>query len=140
MRSLYASKTRTKEAPAIAKPEVDVDTLTSVDASTLEDSFVYVHCYFRNSYKDMLIRIWKSTFLVDKDSATRSKLIHVENISMAPQWTQIPDGVTYNFLLIFSALPKSCRSFDLLEDIPQSGGFFVENIQRNETDVYHIDL
>jgi hypothetical protein len=88
----------------------------------------------------MLIRIWKSTFLVDKDSMARSQLVHAENISIAPQWTQIPDGVTYNFLLIFSALPKSCRTFDLVEDIPQPGGFHVANIARNDTDVYHIDL
>jgi hypothetical protein len=140
MLPIAAGPVRIKDAPAKIKPEVDSDTLTSIDSATLEDSYVYVHCYFQNAYKDMLIRIWKSTFLVDKASSSRSRLIHAENISFAPQWTQIPDGVTYNFLLIFSALPKSCQSFDLLEDIPQPGGFFVENIQRNETDVYHIDL
>src|SRR5690349_14346957 len=134
MLPISAGPVRVKEAPAKAKPEVDSDTLTSIDSATLEDSYVYVHGYFQNTYKNMLIRIWKSTFLVDKTSASRSRLIHAENISFAPQWTQIPDGVTYNFLLIFSALPKSCQSFDLLEDIPQPGGFFVENIQRNETD------
>ena len=78
--------------------------------------------------------------LVDKTSSARSKLVHAENISVAPQWTQIPDGVTYNFLLIFSALPKACKLFDLIEDIPQAGGFFVPNISRNDTDVYHIDI
>lgn len=140
MLPVFVGPARVKEAPAKAKPEVAVDTLTSIDSETLEDSFVYVHCYFKNAYKDMLIRIWKTTFLVDKTSSARSKLVHAENISFAPQWTQIPDGVTYNFLLIFSGLPKSCRSFDLLEDIPQPGGFFVESIQRNETDVYHIDI
>jgi hypothetical protein len=137
---LRASKTTIKETPAKVKPEVDTDTLTRIDSQTLEDSFVYVHCYFRNSYKDMLIRIWKSTYLVDKTSSARSKLVHAENISVAPQWTQIPDGVTYNFLLIFSALPKACKLFDLIEDIPQAGGFFVPNISRNDTDVYHIDI
>ena len=137
---LRASKTTIKETPAKVKPEVDTDTLTGIDSQMLEDSFVYVHCYFRNSYKDMLIRIWKSTYLVDKTSSARSKLVHAENISVAPQWTQIPDGVTYNFLLIFSALPKACKLFDLIEDIPQAGGFFVPNISRNDTDVYHIDI
>jgi hypothetical protein len=133
-------KTIVKEAPPKVKPAVDVDTLTSIDTSVLEDSHVYVHCYFNNVYKDMLIRIWKTTYLVDKASGSRSKLVHSENISLAPVWTQIPDGGTYSFLLIFSALPKSCQSFDLLEDIPQPGGFFIGDITRNQTDVYHIDI
>lgn len=133
-----ASKHTTKELPVV-KPAVDIDTLTAIDVSILEDSFVYVHCYFKNSAKDMLIRIWRSTYLVDKSSGSRSKLVHAENISFAPIWTQIP-GANYSFLLIFNALPKSCQLFDLLEDIPQAGGFFVEGIARNQTDVYHIDL
>ena len=135
-----AGPQRIKEPPVKTKPEVGVETLTSIEPTILEDSFVYVHCYFKNQYKDMLIRIWKSTFLIDKGSSARSKLVHAENISLAPVWTQIPDGISYSFLLIFSSLPKSCQQFDLLEDIPQPGGFFVEGISRNEKDVYHIDL
>jgi hypothetical protein len=129
-----------QEPPVKTKPEVDVDTLVSIDTSVLEDSFVYVHCYFPNPGRDMLIRIWKTTYLIDRTSGARSSLVHAENISFAPVWTQIPDGSNYSFLLIFSALPKSCQQFDLLEDIPQAGGFFIENISRNQTDVYHIDL
>jgi hypothetical protein len=128
------------EPPVKTKPAVDIDTLHAIDTDMLEDSFVYVHCYFRNTYKDMLIRIWRTTYLVDRTSGSRSKLVHAENISFAPVWTQIPDGKTYSFLLIFSALPKSCQLFDMIEDIPQAGGFFIENISRNQTDVYHIDL
>jgi hypothetical protein len=129
-----------KEAPAVTKPAVDVESLTSVEVGTLEDSFVYVHCYFHNIWKNMLIRIWKTTYLVDSISATRSRLLHAENISMAPVWTQIPDGGKYSFLLIFSGLPKSCKQFDLIEEISEPGGFFIQNISRNETDVYHIDV
>jgi hypothetical protein len=128
-----------KELPKV-KPAVDVDTLTSIDPSVLEDSFVYVHCYFNNQSDDMLIRIWKTTFLIDKGSASRSQLVHAENITFAPVWTSIPGKKQYSFLLIFNALPKSCQQFDLLEDIPQAGGFFVQNIQRNQTDVYHINI
>lgn len=138
--NLLFSGPAVKEAPPATKPAVDIETLTSIDPTVLEDSFVYVHCYFDNVYKDMLIRIWQSTFLIDKASGSRSNLVHVENISIAPVWTQIPNGVTYSFLLIFNALPKSCQVFDLLEDIPQAGGFFVEGIQRNQTDVYHINI
>jgi hypothetical protein len=128
------------EIPTIAKPEVDVEALTYIDPQTLDDSFVYVHCYFRNKWENMLIRIWKTTYLVDSSSGTRSKLVHAENISLAPVWTQIPDGATYSFLLIFPGLPKSCKQFDLVEDISEPGGFLIKNISRNETDIYHIDV
>ena len=126
--------------PTIAKPDVDVEALTHVDTSILEDSFVYVHCYFRNKWENMLIRIWKTTYLIDDVSGTRSRLIHAENISIAPVWTQIPDKVEYSFLLIFSGLPRSCKQFNLVEEIKEPGGFLVQNIARNETDVYHINI
>lgn len=87
----------------------------------------------------MLIRIWRTTFLVDNASGNRSPLVHAENISYAPEWTLIPDKKLFHFLLIFEALPKDCVSFDLVEDIP-SAGFHVAGISRNKADVYHIDI
>jgi hypothetical protein len=131
---------KTPELPAVIKPEVDVEVYTRIDALTLDDSYVYVHCYFQNKWENMLIRIWKTTFLIDRSSGTKSKLVHVENITYAPLWTRIPDGRQYSFLLIFSGLPKSCKLFDLVEEIPEPGGFFIGNISRNEKDVYHIDV
>jgi hypothetical protein len=114
--------------------------MTETQPDVLQESHVYVHCYFNNTFKDMLIRIWRSTFLVDNSSGHRSPLIHIENISYAPEWTLIPDNRVFHFLLIFNALPRSCTSFDLLEDIPQSGGFHIESISRNNSDVYHVDV
>ena len=122
------------------KPEIGIDVLTSISPQTLEDSHIYVHCYFDNIYKDMLIRIWKTTFLVDKASGTRAGMLHAENISIAPQWTLIADGSTFRFLLIFSSLPKSCERFDFVEEITQTGGFLVKDILRNKEDVYHITI
>jgi hypothetical protein len=66
--------------------------------------------------------------------------VHAENISLAPEWTLIPDNKLYRFLLIFDALPRGCSAFDLVEEIPQPGGFHVEGIVRNQTDVYHVDI
>jgi len=126
--------------PSITKPEVDVEALTHIDPQALDDSFVYVHCYFQNRWENMLIRIWKTTFLIDSMSGTRSRLLHAENITIAPVWTQIPDGSMYSFLLIFSGLPKSCKQFDLVEEISEPGGFLIKDISRTETDVYHIDV
>lgn len=128
------------EPPVKIKPAIDFQVLASIEAEVMEDSYVYVHCYLNNDVKDMLIRIWKTTFLVDDNSGCRSKLVHAENVSMAPMWTMVPDGVRYNFLLVFSSLPKSCTTFDLIEEVPTSGGFHIPNIQRNMKDVYHIDI
>jgi hypothetical protein len=128
------------EPPVKVKPLVDVEVLTSISPAALEDSFVYVHCYYDNPHHDMLIRVWSTTFLIDKGSGTRSRLLHAENITFAPVWTQIPDGVQYSFLLIFEGLPKSCQQFDLVEEIPQPGGFEVRSVPRNESDVYHLDI
>jgi hypothetical protein len=124
----------------LVKPKVDVETLASIDPASLEDSYVYLHCHFKNSTDEMLIRIWRTTFLIDRDSATKSQLIHAENISYAPQWTIIPGKATFTFLLIFGGLAKSCRIFDLVEEIAQPDGFHVKSIKRNETDIYHIDI
>lgn len=120
----------------LESPEISIE--TEVDVS--QESHVYVHCYFKNTHKDMLIRIWRSTFLVDNGSGGRSRLVHAENISIAPEWTMVPDNKMFRFLLIFDALPRGCVSFDLIEDIPQSGGFHVSGILRNKTDVYHVDI
>lgn len=119
---------------------IGVDTLASIDPDVLEDSYVYVHCQFPIPAPGMLIRIWKTTVLKDCHSSGQSQLIHAENISYAPQWTLIPDTGTYSFLLIFSALPKVCTLFDLVEEIPQPGGFLVKGIARNKTDVYRINI
>jgi hypothetical protein len=122
------------------KPKVETDVLTAIDSWTLEDQHVYVHCYYKNELDEMLIRVWRSTFLMDKVSGAHCELVHAENISYAPQWTIIPGKKVFSFLLIFSALPKDCKVFDLVEDIPQAGGFYVSGIKRNELDVYHVDI
>jgi hypothetical protein len=131
--------TTTKEIPVV-KPEIGTEVLTSIDPNTLEDSHIYVHCHYENEYDEMFIRVWQSTFLIDRTSSARATLLHAENISYAPIWTHIPGKMTYTFLLIFSSLPKGCTLFDLVEDIPQAGGFHVSGISRNEKDVYHVTI
>jgi hypothetical protein len=136
LNDIFAAK---KPAPE-TKPAPEVEVLTETKTDVQQESHVYVHCYFNNTHNDMLIRIWRTTYLVDNASGSKSQMIHVENISYAPEWTLIPDKKLFHFLLIFEALPKSCSSFDLVEDIPQPGGFHVEGISRNNTDVYHINI
>ena len=134
-----ARPVKTIELPVV-KPMIETDVLTSIDPKTLEDSHVYVHCYVDDPQDEMLIRIWKTTFLIDRTSRAKAGLIHAENITIAPLWTMIPGGSPFRFLLIFSSLPKSCTQFDFVEEISQPGGFFFTNIIRNERDVYHITI
>lgn len=127
----------------ITKPKVEIDKklLTELLALTKEEKQVIVHCLF--DARDMWgakIRIWPSTFLYDVGSSHRSELVHVDNISICPQWTEVPQGKIAHFSLLFSGLPSVCSTFDLIEEIPQAGGFKVTGIKRNETDVYYVKV
>jgi hypothetical protein len=105
------------------------------------ESQVVIHCSFSASDKgDELIRIWRSTFLCSNQSSHRSKLSFVENVALAPDWTPVIASHTLHFTLIFTGLPKSCKSFDFKEEIVQTGGFFIPKIPRNKIDVYHIHI
>lgn len=86
------------------------------------------------------IRIWPSTFLVCRLSGHRSKLLHAEGIPHAPQWRTVPPGGVAYFTLIFTALPKECILFDLVEEIPDEGGFYTPAILRNGMDVYRVEV
>ena len=105
-----------------------------------EESQVVVHCTFVNSEFDQAIRIWKSTYLLDRGSDHRSELVSAFNVSMYPVWTRVMGGHSLQFTLVFTGLPKSCKAFDLIEIIPQPGGFVERNIPRNEKDVYRIQF
>jgi hypothetical protein len=84
------------------------------------------------------LRAWKTTYLFDCHSSHKSELVHVENIPMYPDSATIHYGKFFSFTLIFSPLPKDCTHFDLKEIIPEAGGFFFNNISRNESDIYNI--
>ena len=132
---------KTEEQILISTPAVKFDDKLKEEilSQIHEEGMVIVHCTY-NAEIDGGIRIWNSTFLIDKASGDRSNMHHAENISIAPEWTYVPEGKSYRFTLIFAPLPKSCEFFDLLEDIPQAGGFFVQNIKRNKSDVYHVKI
>lgn len=127
----------------ITKPKIEIapEILQQLKTCTQEEGQVIIHCISGGSVLyDSYIRIWKSTFLYAQGSDHISDLVHVENISLAPEWMHIPAGSVAHYSLIFSGLPKDCTAFDLEEVIPQPGGFIAKNIQRNNTDVYFIRL
>lgn len=125
----------------VEKPLIDPEILEQISAETLEEKQVIVHCLFpATPFTGNLVRIWQSTVLHDKVSGHQSELVHAENITVFPFWTEVPANTDYWFTLVFTGLPKSCKSFDLIEIIHQSGGFHVKNIQRNSTDVYRVKI
>ncbi|MHA6696211.1 hypothetical protein [Chryseobacterium sp. A321] len=127
--------------PSIEKPFLERDLLESLSRSIQQEKQVILHVRYANTaFFGSLIRIWKSSYLVEHDTGNRSELIHAENISFYPVWTEIPPFVHYEFTLVFSGLSKECNKFDFLELIPQSGGFEIPNIKRNKSDVYRVEL
>ena len=122
------------------KHKVDKSVSYGLASKVVEESQVIVHCTYKGTIYGDMIRIWKSTFLIANDSNHRSKLVHHENITIYPEWTEVENGKTITFTLIFTALPKNCLFFDFIESIPEPGGFEVKNIRRNKTDVYKISL
>lgn len=132
---------KTIEKPQVQpKIEMDKRTKKQLKADVQEESQVIVHGAVKGSGPGERIRIWKSMCLIPKESKKESKLIHVENVSMYPEWTNIPFGKTFYFTLVFGGLPKNCKIFDLLERIPEPGEMNVLNIKRNTSDIYSIEF
>lgn len=113
---------------------IEIEEQIEVKTFECEERQTIVHCQCTGEGSEAY-RIWPSTFLVEHGSDRRAKLLTAYNISFAPLWT-LNDG--RGFTLIFEGLSKKCKSFDLIEMIPQAGGFEVCNIQRNNSDVYHL--
>ena len=125
-----------------SKPTPKIDEELKYDAQEIVDAEqqVIVHCKYAATAEGDMIRIWKSTFLYARDSSHKSSLVNTQKISIYPNWTLVESSKAIYFTLIFSGLPRSCKSFDLIENIPEPGGFFVENISRNNLDVYNVEI
>jgi hypothetical protein len=138
---IFNIETKEQVFTPVVIPDVKLDKRLKDEllAGMLQEGPVIIHCSFFANY-EIGIRIWNSTFLVDKESGNRSPIHHAENITVAPEWTLVPEGSTARFTLIFAPLSKTCELFDLLEDIPESGGFFIQNIKRNKSDMYHVNI
>jgi hypothetical protein len=129
---------KTKPKPIERVIHVDEEILEDAKDQSEVEKQVIVHCYLKPSPYESAIRIWNSTYLRDKDSSHKSKLISSHNITIYPTWMTVKGGKGAKFTLVFSSLPKSCKSFDLFEDIPQGCGFYTGLISRNKSDVYSV--
>lgn len=126
----------------IAYPEIKISEAIKEELKGLtdEEGQVIVHVTYQCSGLGEGIRIWPTTYLVPLSGEHKSKLVTIQNISLAPFWTILYRSGEYRFTLVFTPLPKDCKIFHLWEDIDQPGGFLIRNIQRNDTDIYEVDL
>lgn len=127
--------TKTKQ-----KTKIDTKLLEQIVTDEAVEKQVIIKCMFQNGSQEQLIRIWSTTFLTPREGGNRSKLLSADNITFFPAWTIIRSFETFQFTLIFEGLPKDCLVFDLIEEIPQSGGFSILGISRNQSDVYHVEV
>ncbi|MBK7651628.1 MAG: hypothetical protein IPJ20_14080 [Flammeovirgaceae bacterium] len=95
----------TKEPVPLVKPAVEPDVLLSIDPKVLEDAHVYVHCYFKNEINEMLIRVWRTTYLIDSASGCGVNLFTQKIFRMLRSGRLFPQENAF-LLLIFTALPK----------------------------------
>ena len=135
--------------PLIPSDHVITPTKVNLDPELLEQSKAYpdleqqviVHCEFSPGiFWDPRLRIWPTTYLIPKGGTSKSKLLQAEHITFYPEWTPIERFIVHRFTLIFEGLPKDCNTFDLVEEIPEPGGFEVRNITRLPSDIYTISL
>ena len=124
---------------AVKTPEVQKVSETSAEQKTEPLVPVVVH-FLCDPYYTHAMRVWRTTYLLDLDSAHRSKLIDKKHITYAPNWTSIKPGAAHRFTLYFEPLPKRVIQFDLMEIIPQPGGWHIQGIRRNREDVYYVRL
>jgi len=127
----------------IEKPkiEIDEDLLAELCSQVEEQGQVVLHFLFKASiFGGEKIRIWPTTFLYDNHSEFRSTLVHKENISLAPEWTELEPNSARFFTLVFNGLPKSCLSFDFVEHCDGGGAFHAKAIRRNDSDVYFLRI
>jgi hypothetical protein len=103
-----------------------------------------IHCNYTAPIKyenGGWININSTTFLVNENSRFKIKLVHVENIPIAPnRHFFLKAGEKIKFTLVFQGLPKTWSSFSLLEETLFGGGFHIYNIEKNKTGIYEINI
>jgi hypothetical protein len=115
----------------VKKPKIELDPEHKFDV----EKQVMVRSWYPFSIG---VRIWPTTYLICNQTGNRSKLLYTENVGKYPNWQWLNAGE--RFLMVFEALPENCLTFDLYEDIPESGEFHIKNILRNKTAVYDVPM
>ena len=84
-----------------------------------------------------LHRIWaNSVYLCSNESRRSYKLRGMLNIAQHPALTPYHGPSVYT--LLFERPSPETKTFTVIEDIPEMNGLVIENIERNDIDVYFV--
>lgn len=98
------------------------------------EAFLIVHAVVEPG---SLHRIWANTLLIESlQSTEKYPLKGMLNVSQYPALTAYDKPSV--FTLLFERPSSECTSFNLVEDIPESNGLIVLDIERNDHDVYFV--
>ena len=104
-----------------------------LDLLTLkEEKQIIIHCRIRGE-RNLSIR--PKTFLMSNSPHRKAFLLFSFG---APLYPKTSFGANQQFTLIFSALDKNVRKFNFIEGKLHEGMFLVQDVIRNEEDVYNL--
>jgi len=113
--------------------------------SALElESQTTLHCKIRGAeiyQHGGFANINPNTFLINRQSNERLKLLHAENIPYAPHRYifRHPNDFLY-FTLLFQKIPETWTTFCLYEETAFGDGFFVGEVPKNKSGIYRIRI
>lgn len=124
--------------------KIDFSLINRIKTVKNEESQTIIHCNYVAPEKfdnGGWVNINSTTFLINENSRSKLKLIHRENIPIAPDRHYfLKAGEKIRFTLVFQGLPKSWRSFSLCEKTLFGDGFIIKNILKNSTGIYEINI
>ena len=124
-------------------PSVSEQFENMLSKQTAEEGQVIIHCFHNpcfdgcSKYKKCVIAIANNIVLIPDTKDGNASLIYAENILLMPDINIKKEEIT-KFTLVFSALPKNCKTFSFIE--PEDNGWVLHNIKRNRTDIYRLHI
>jgi hypothetical protein len=124
--------------------KVDSSILASYEAGLSTESQTIIHCKIK-AYEIFQQGGWANispnTYLLNRESNERLKLIYTENIPLAPHrhFFRHPKDCLH-FTLLFKKIPETWKTFCLYEETALGDGFFVSEIAKNKSGVYRISI
>jgi hypothetical protein len=116
----------------------DLDVAIELLGHEADNGQTVLHCALHG--QNAAYRIWPSTFLIT-DTGKTYKLLHAENITFYPEWTIPPTNRTIHyFTLIFENLGNDTNWFYLHEHVEGGNGFYTNQITKNKTNIYHVQI
>ena len=97
-----------------------------------EEKQIIIHCLVKG---EAVLSIRPDCFLMSNKPHRKSFLLFNFGVLLHPKTSY---GIDQTFTLIFGGLDKDCNKFNFIEGKLHKGMFLVQDIIRNEEDIYHI--